>query len=383
MRVAIGLGLHRNEHKPGPSESQLEYQHRIFWTLYCTERRLGITLGYPEIIQEKEIKCPLPRFCRDLDSNDHLQYKRLIADKHSWSDYLHDARSAILSWWEDIPLEIRSLDGVRLRANAHLHMYYHQVWTNVGRECLVHLVRERLRNKSSLSHEASDDQNPAVEILTRHCVESASEMINILNILRTHKQLSHFSFTDFHSCVLATIILLLGSILHPSTAILHQVQAAMNTLRFMGSGNENAQTGVHLVESFLIIVNSSLSSLCTRQSSGRLSDGEAGKNDGGKQQYQHQDPSILLRTTQAQFSTQTSSPFVQSVPNPSATDVSGHIQESYHGLSPTSPDTSLYDRFLTAVTECSSEDLRFLGISGLFDGDSAQVIADERWQLHD
>ncbi|KAL2844122.1 fungal-specific transcription factor domain-containing protein [Aspergillus pseudoustus] len=383
MRVAIGLGLHRNDTGPDLSRKQMEYQHRIFWTLYCTERRLGVTLGYPETIQEKEIKCPLPKFCRDLDSKNDFQGERLISyvnltmiinrltqkDKHSWSDYLHDARTAILSWREGIPIEIRSLDSVRLRANAHLHIYYHQVWIYVGRECLIHLVRERLRNKPLPTHGASDDHNRAVEVLTRHCVESASEMINILNILRTQKQLSHFSFTDFHSCVLATIILLLGSILHPSTAILHQVQAAIDTLRFMATGNENAQAGVHLVDSFLIIVNNSLSSLCARQSPGRLSDEEVEENGGEKQQHQRHDPS----PSQTQVPTQNSSPFVQTIPVCSPATVPAHIGEAYQRQSPESPDTSLYDRFLAAVTQCSSDDLRFLGISGLFDGDSPQV----------
>ncbi|CEL03590.1 hypothetical protein ASPCAL04742 [Aspergillus calidoustus] len=356
MRLAMALALHRGETKPSLDNIQVEYRHRIFWTLYCIERRLAIAMGYPETILEKEITCPLPKYCRDLDGNNHLQVERHKAhvnltlvinrlirrDQDSWSTYLEEARSAILSWWEDIPMQLRDLDN------------------------------EQLRNGFLPTGEALGD--PAIEALTEHCIASANETINFLGLLRAHKQLSHFSFTDFHSCVFAIIVLLLGSILRPCAAIMHQVQAAMDTLRFMSAGNENAKGGVHLVESFLAIVNRSLSSLCARQPPGCLSNDGVDKLDAVRVQQDH-DRSPDFSSTQPRSSIPLFPPATQQGLNRSLGTALGDSSGFPGTRSPAGADMSLYDKLRIAATECSSQELRFLGITDLFDEDNGPVAS--------
>ncbi|KAE8374446.1 fungal-specific transcription factor domain-containing protein [Aspergillus bertholletiae] len=388
MRMATGLDLHQDDTRSTLSPKQLEYRHRIFWAFYSIERGLAVALGYPENIQEREIRCPRPQFQQDLDTNDPLQVKRLIAfvnltlitnrllrhrEKGPWSSYLHESQTSLLSWWRDLPIELRTLENIRLRVNAHLHMHYHQMWIHVSRESLIFLLQSRLRNRTSPIDDERD--NPAIHELSKHCVESANQVIDLLNLLRVNGQLSHFSFTDFHACVSATIILLLGSVLDPCVAASHQVQAAMDILQFMAAGNGNAKGGFRLLESFLAIVNTSLSSLRARQSpEGPL---DAGIEIPGAQQTQQQCRPYSLESNHLLSPTQHSHPILESVPDSSPTTIPGGTSEPNLGQSSGRSIISLYDDIRAVLNECSSDEIRLLGVSSLFEENSPQVFANE------
>jgi hypothetical protein len=155
---------------------------------------------------------------------------------------------------------------------------------------------------------------------------------------------------------------------------MHQVQAAMDTLRFMSAGNENAKGGVHLVESFLAIVNSSISSLCARQSPGSPVNDGAHELDAVLVQQDH-DRSPDFFSTQPRSSIPVFPPATGQGLDRSLGTVLGDSSGFPGTRSPAGADMSLYDKLRIAATECSSQELHFLGITDLFDEDNGPVAS--------
>jgi hypothetical protein len=105
------------------------------------------------------------------------------------------------------------------------------------------------------------------EELSRSCVEAASKVIDLIELLRYHGQLAVFSYTDFHSCISATIILLLNSILHSTAPQSPKIVLAMQSLKFMATGSESAKNGVRLIQSFISLAQRVIARLASRRNS--------------------------------------------------------------------------------------------------------------------
>lgn len=62
--------------------------------------------------------------------------------------------------------------------------------------------------------------------------------------------LASFSYTDFHACSSAIVLILLDSILHPREGLAESVSSGIETLEILAARNEYAQRGVTLVKRF-------------------------------------------------------------------------------------------------------------------------------------
>ena len=62
--------------------------------------------------------------------------------------------------------------------------------------------------------------------------------------------LASFSYTDFHACSSAVVLMLLDSILNPRLGFAATVGEGIETLEILAMGNEYAQRGVALVKRF-------------------------------------------------------------------------------------------------------------------------------------
>lgn len=60
VRIAHALRLHIRPLDGAPPEEQ-ELRRRIWWTLYCLDSQLSMTLGRPPLIQLSQVSCGLPR----------------------------------------------------------------------------------------------------------------------------------------------------------------------------------------------------------------------------------------------------------------------------------------------------------------------------------
>ncbi|KAH6957750.1 fungal-specific transcription factor domain-containing protein [Ilyonectria sp. MPI-CAGE-AT-0026] len=283
-RIAVCLKLHQNGAESNLPARLIEVRNRVFWTTYIVERRAADYFGYPEMIQQSDVRCSLPQRRVDLDKPESLQVDRLAAYTNLMLFADHAARSRLfrqetepinfekacsnlLSWNSNLPYALRALDEPHLRANVHLQLHYHMSWIYLGRADLIKGVRKRLEaaRKTSPGEQSEDqDRNSSIGLLAS-CVNSAYEAIDIIELLWTRQKLAMFSHTDFHACSCAIVIILLDSILHPSNKAFSKVTIGIKALRFMAVNNANARNGLSHIEIFLEIVNSALMSLFKRQ----------------------------------------------------------------------------------------------------------------------
>lgn len=165
-------------------------------------------------------------------------------------DKFSRACSALEDWKQSLPAHLVALDPVSLRATAHLDIMYQMIWIYIGRAALLRLVRQRLHHRPEGSRQKPHlTPNAATQELAERCTRAAHAVIEWIDLLSHHNRLAKFSYTDFHSCSSAIIVLLLNEVLRASRD-LHSssIEHGINALRFMASGGQLAKDALHLVE---------------------------------------------------------------------------------------------------------------------------------------
>jgi hypothetical protein len=339
MQMAISQGLHQADAGKAMPPAVREVQNRVFWTTYIIERygtflgssilctnlnsRIAGDLGYNGVIQISEIECPPPQKCPDWDGIELSQIDRLMACRelllHSdnamqsrygnfTKPYLGDklkesglilycrrcgsrsvdfrgACSRLRSWKRNLDSDLQSLDGWSLRANAHLQIQYHLCWTYLGRDDLIQIVQSYLNNERRGSDgEPHESSGPSITLSTS-CVDSAYTIIELIDLLRQQEQLAKFSHTDLDSCGFATTIILLDSIVHPSSEAGLKVATGMQVLRYMASDNSKALNSLRYIEALLHEINEVLARFHGRTRCGSPVTGSPDQSSSGGTQF--------------------------------------------------------------------------------------------------
>lgn len=123
------------------------------------------------------------------------------------------------------------------------------IWVNIGRGATLRLVRRRLYPVVADSGSSEcDEMYLRTQKLAEQCAESATIIIDYIAQLHSRDLLARFSFTDFHTCSSAVIVLLLNALLHTPCHQLLPVTRGIEALRFMANGSMLAMNGLRLVE---------------------------------------------------------------------------------------------------------------------------------------
>lgn len=170
-----------------------------------------------------------------------------------------DIRSQLSSWKTGLPTQLASLNDNCLRLNVHLQLHYSMVWIYIGRAALIGKVRSLLGREepAKRGHDLDGDSQE----LSDACAEHAARIIDLIDLLQRSGQLGLFSFTDFHTCSAATIIVLLDSVLNPRLSSFPKVRTAMGALQYMAAGSDLARNSLKYVENFQGVVNQALASI--------------------------------------------------------------------------------------------------------------------------
>ncbi|RMD40232.1 hypothetical protein DV735_g4898, partial [Chaetothyriales sp. CBS 134920] len=161
------------------------------------------------------------------------------------------ACSLLESWKQSLPAHLLVTEDISLRATAHLDILYHLTWINLGKTSTLRLVRSRLHHATA---DSPTGKFPATvhslqsQELSERCTQAAVAIIEWVDLLRSRKRLSKFSFTDFHSCSSAIIVLLLKAVLQPQEQWLSLIARGIDALRFIASDNKLARDALYLVE---------------------------------------------------------------------------------------------------------------------------------------
>lgn len=156
------------------------------------------------------------------------------------------------AWNQNLPSELRSQESVNARANIHLQVMYNMIWVELGRPSLLSTVKQALNTAANRRYTGSSVANPEQRSrLAALCVSSAQTVLELIQSLRHLDMLASFSYTDFHACSSAAVLMLLDSALHhQSDYAVSLIKFGIETMEFLASGNNYACKGVRLVKRF-------------------------------------------------------------------------------------------------------------------------------------
>ncbi|RMZ11855.1 hypothetical protein D0864_00867 [Hortaea werneckii] len=251
LRKAMALELHREASDLAISEVDRECRRRLWWAIYSLERTLTIKLNKPPSIDAMHISVKLPDRCKSLDDHqksDNLPLQRanaqLIAIVDQISNPCHTRRAKA---------EVMPSDSSNYRAVMHLHLNYYFACIAMGRVAVVTVARAHVASTLH-SDQTPTALDPAVVTVAHSCIKSARKMLGLFEDLHKTGNVTRFSFTDFQGCSIATIVLLVGSLI----SVEHECQTIASTgldyLRTMAGKQITPLKGVRFVEAVQTIV---------------------------------------------------------------------------------------------------------------------------------
>lgn len=230
---------------------------RFWWSCYCLERRYGINIGKPSLIDKEEITSQLPSDCPELrnkkGASNYLHQRAMIE-----LTYIMDQISLMLSGspslnskdrfiqldFDDIKGLVRSLDEWKTsfpsifdvdeldakdnlyRAHIHLRLYYLLAKVYLGKPFLL-LKVELQSGKKNLNN----NERVFIDHLASIGVDSAFRMVQLLESLKENRKLGLFSSTDLNFCNASLFII----------AVFLKIDKSESSMLFLKKGIEVLQ----------------------------------------------------------------------------------------------------------------------------------------------
>ncbi|KAG9196056.1 hypothetical protein G6011_01177 [Alternaria panax] len=288
IKVAIQNGMHRKVSRNVLDPRTKEIRRRIWWTVYCMERKIGIYHGRPISIVRSDIDADLPqsseahlmnddsfdpqgllesikltrqaeaflheisslRTCANAEVGAILnRIKRMKADlRGPWSPPRGGAFSPTASHQAELP-KSRALIHSRLEC-CLLHMFigrpfilaHRHARTSVHSKDAKATSPEVRRRKASESHSQWD-------FLVQDCVEAAKEVIGICQTMQTGDMgLAKSSYAEYSSCRASLLVLIAYSICYRTNEFANTLQVGLQAIREMASAGDSARSEVSLLE---------------------------------------------------------------------------------------------------------------------------------------
>ncbi|TVY44085.1 putative transcriptional regulatory protein [Lachnellula occidentalis] len=272
MRMSIASGLHRKTSATSIDQRLIEVRNRLWWSVYCIDRRTSIALGRPSSIAEEDVDASYPQHHPSLDNlafgyqsnmQHQIEYIKLtrivnqimqripLESKPSW---ISDLSTRLKQWRSNIFSKLHPNDLIpgerNFRTTVHLQVHYHWAWIRMGRASLVRLTREQLYAPSKTSS-LDSEQCPNRLNLARLCVDAAKATLQLILVLKKHNLLCRFSFTDHQASTAALVILILNSISQRNDDTTSRIDDGIEMLRYMAYGGcQGAKSDLATVEQF-------------------------------------------------------------------------------------------------------------------------------------
>ncbi|KAM0420771.1 hypothetical protein ACHAPT_011432 [Fusarium lateritium] len=243
----------------------VDYQRRLWWTVYCIDRKSAAMLGSPSLMRDDEISIPFPDtrggdeaqnvFAIHARISSHLgkildgtSLKRPLSG-HSSSQMaviygIHDQNrnflvevKAILSRLAEtssVLQEHLGLDPQRLsesvnREAATLHLLLHQCVILTVRPVLFSLLKPLL-SPDTPSSSNTQSSSSAFESMLRMCIDSAIHILKIMSLLKHQMMCDIFLPYDIDAVFSAAFALILVDIIRPANELLWDLPQVMHLL---------------------------------------------------------------------------------------------------------------------------------------------------------
>ncbi|KAJ9642774.1 hypothetical protein H2204_002422 [Knufia peltigerae] len=292
IKLAMQNGMHRNIPGNTFSATIMETRNRVWWTAYCTEKKIGIFHGRPLSVLPSDIDATLPRDDRaDMSRIPHTLVSIRLVDrlgalsneimllrtcqKHEVSGILNRLvamKDDLRSWWEALPTgpagQKVSPQSPHFRPNTHLQLEYCLLRMFAGRPFLLTLMTADASppsmaetNGTPLATKSSTDKAPPsvranakgssrTAILVDDCAQAAKEAIDICVYLRsTGAGLARASYVEYSSCRASLLVLIAYCIQNQTDEFYDTLGKGLDIIREMSTVGESAKSEVFLIES--------------------------------------------------------------------------------------------------------------------------------------
>ncbi|KAJ5133287.1 hypothetical protein N7448_001683 [Penicillium atrosanguineum] len=283
MKMAIQNGMHRKYAGGNGDSRTIELRNRLFWSAYTLEKRTSIMHGRPASIARSEINADLPTDCPGFESprfpnmtawinlgswmgevaETLTQFKRcpkrLLLE---YSERLLRLKNSMKQWWGSLPTTCHDSNpqGLFFRQNSHLKLSYLLIFIYMGRPFIFHNdTKDRSLNESQGVGKSYRSE------LVNNCVESALEMLAILQSLADNIGLCRASYNEFSSCRAALLVILAETLNSGKSKRLQDGLTRGMTLIRQMIGGTASQSEISYIES----IEAAIRQLSSHDESGR------------------------------------------------------------------------------------------------------------------
>ncbi|CAL3966147.1 unnamed protein product [Diplocarpon coronariae] len=233
IRISLTQGLNRRYDAQRITPQEFEHRSRLWWTVYTIERKLSSLVGVPPSVHDEDIALPMPPIdptnISDLTIALHvnlssqlgriltivygLGHQRLLGVKFiaAVQTILKRLAETSILLHANMRIELLRLANTISRVAASLHLLHHQCTILTIRPVIFFLLETKLAN-SNVPLKLSD----AVIGLLRVCVESALQVLRIVEGLRAHNLVDLFLPFDLESMFASAFVLILVDIIMPA-----------------------------------------------------------------------------------------------------------------------------------------------------------------------
>ncbi|KAF4998329.1 hypothetical protein FGRMN_3209 [Fusarium graminum] len=223
-----------------------EYQRRLWWTVYCIDRKSAAMLGSPSVMRDGDISIPFPAI-KPADESQNAFAIHAILSSHLGKILdviygVHDeqrnflvAVKSILSriaetycvLQEHLPLDVQQQSQPLSRESATLHLLLHQCVILTVRPVLFSLLKPLLTEADA---ETNTRCSSRFDSMLKMCIESAVQILKIMSILKQQMMCDIFLPYDIDALFSAAFALILIDIIRPANELLWDLPQVMNLL---------------------------------------------------------------------------------------------------------------------------------------------------------
>ncbi|KAL2020522.1 hypothetical protein VTK56DRAFT_8322 [Thermocarpiscus australiensis] len=263
MRLALSMGMHRAT----PSRSNLspverESRRRTWWVLYFFDRFSASKLGQPITLRDEDIDTEMPsmdglteeekvEFLDPMPLRTNIKLARIIGNiltdiygipkstKGLYIHRVHGILKQLREWHDELPPGMRIRERGTPRPVASLHLAYNQCIIQTTRPVLLHLFKTQFQ----LGCKEADEQQPRKKkkqtfssitlALAESCVNAAHASSRIVEGLFLDGSIATFGYWDAHHIFSSALILIMSTIMKPSTATSESLETLLSILRSM------------------------------------------------------------------------------------------------------------------------------------------------------
>ncbi|WZH41477.1 fungal-specific transcription factor domain-containing protein [Fusarium acuminatum] len=224
-----------------------EYQRRLWWTVYCIDRKSAAMLGSPSVMRDEDISIPFPAIKPGDESQNAFAIHAILSSHlgkildviygvhDQQCNFLVEVKS-ILSGIADtygilrehLPLDIQQQSQPLSRESATLHLLLHQCVILTVRPVLFSLLKPLL---TATGPETNTRCSPSpFESMLKMCIESAVQILKIMSMLKQQMMCDIFLPYDIDALFSAAFALILIDIIRPANELLWDLPQVMSLL---------------------------------------------------------------------------------------------------------------------------------------------------------